>query len=58
MVLWTNAVGPQRTLDEIQMDDVLAVEAYPHQWSALPSVTQPHQGVDDQLILNRVIQRI
>jgi hypothetical protein len=30
MVLWTNALGPQRTLDEIQMDDVLAVEAYPH----------------------------
>jgi hypothetical protein len=36
MVLWTNALGPQRTLDEIQMDDVLAVEAYPH-----PGITPP-----------------
>ena len=36
MVLWTNALGPQRTLDEIQMDDVLAVEAYPH-----PGMTPP-----------------
>jgi hypothetical protein len=32
--VWTNALGPHRTLDEVQMDDVLAVEAYPH-----PSVT-------------------
>jgi hypothetical protein len=30
MLLWTNALGPQRTLDEIQMNDVLAVEAYPN----------------------------
>jgi hypothetical protein len=36
MVLWTDALGPQRTLDEIQMDDVLAVEAYPH-----PGITPP-----------------
>lgn len=28
--VWTDALGPQRTLDEIQMDDVLAIEAYPH----------------------------
>ena len=34
--LWTNALGPQRTLDEVQMDDVLAVEAYPD-----PGVTPP-----------------
>jgi hypothetical protein len=34
--VWTNALGPQRTLDEIQMDDVLAVEAYPH-----PGITPP-----------------
>jgi len=27
--VWTNALGPQRTLDEFQMDDVLAVEAFP-----------------------------
>jgi len=27
--LWTNALGPRRTLDEVQTDDVLAVEAYP-----------------------------
>jgi hypothetical protein len=36
MVVWTNAIGPQRTLDEFQMDDVLAVEAYP-----TPGVTPP-----------------
>jgi hypothetical protein len=36
MELWTNALGPRRTLDEVQMDDVLAVEAYPH-----PGVTPP-----------------
>jgi hypothetical protein len=34
--LWTNALGPQQTLDEVQMDDVLAVEAYPH-----PGITPP-----------------
>jgi hypothetical protein len=36
--LWFNAVGvgPQRTLDQIQMSDVLAVEAY-----ATPGVTPP-----------------
>src|SRR4029077_16660624 len=28
MVVLTNAIGPQRTLDEFQMSDVLAVEAY------------------------------
>jgi len=36
MVVWTNAIGPQHTLDEFQMDDVLAVEAYPQ-----PGVTPP-----------------
>ena len=36
MVLWTNALGPQHTLDEFQMEDVLAVEAYPH-----PGITPP-----------------
>lgn len=34
--LWSNGLGPQRTLDEVQMDDVLAVEAYAH-----PGVTPP-----------------
>jgi len=34
--VWTDALGPQRTLDEFQMDDVLAIEAYPH-----PGVTPP-----------------
>lgn len=36
--VWYNAVGvgPQKTLDQLQMDDVLAVEAYPN-----PSVTPP-----------------
>lgn len=28
--VWTNLVGPPRTLDEFQTDDVLAVEAYPN----------------------------
>ena len=37
--VWTNALGPQRTLDEFQMDDVLAIEAYPH-----PGVTPPEFG--------------
>ncbi len=36
MVVLTNAIGPQHTLDEFQMSDVLAVEAYPH-----PGVTPP-----------------
>lgn len=36
MQVWTNTIGPHRTLDEVQMDDVLAVEAYPH-----PGVTPP-----------------
>jgi hypothetical protein len=36
MVVLTNAIGPQRTLDEFQMSDVLAVEAYPH-----PGATPP-----------------
>jgi hypothetical protein len=36
MVVLTNAIGPQHTLDEFQMNDVLAVEAYPH-----PGVTPP-----------------
>jgi hypothetical protein len=27
--VWTDAVGPERTLDAIRMDEVLAVEAYP-----------------------------
>ena len=36
MVVLTNALGPQQTLDEFQMSDVLAVEAYPH-----PGVTPP-----------------
>ncbi|HVH66873.1 MAG TPA: carboxypeptidase-like regulatory domain-containing protein [Gemmatimonadales bacterium] len=36
LVVWTNAIGPRRTLDEFQMDDVLAVEAYPS-----PGVTPP-----------------
>lgn len=36
MVVLTNALGPQHTLDEFQMSDVLAVEAYPH-----PGVTPP-----------------
>jgi len=36
--LWFNSVGvgPQRTLDQVQMSDVLAVEAYPN-----PGVTPP-----------------
>lgn len=36
--VWYNAVGvgPQKTLDQLQMGDVLAVEAYPN-----PSVTPP-----------------
>jgi len=29
MHVWTNALGPQHTLDEILMEDVLAVEAFP-----------------------------
>jgi hypothetical protein len=38
LALWFNSVGvgPQRTLDQIQMADVLAVEAYPN-----PGVTPP-----------------
>ncbi len=28
--VWTNRVGPPRTLDEFQTDEVLAVEAYPN----------------------------
>jgi len=36
MVVLTNALGPQQTLDEFQLSDVLAVEAYPH-----PGVTPP-----------------
>src|SRR6266487_475419 len=36
MHVWTNALGPQHTLDEILMEDVLAVEAFPH-----PGVTPP-----------------
>ena len=39
MDVWTNALGPHRTLDEFQMDDVLAVEAYPN-----PGVTPPDFG--------------
>ncbi|HLZ44737.1 MAG TPA: hypothetical protein VKQ05_03570 [Gemmatimonadales bacterium] len=36
--VWYNAVGvgPQKTLDQVQMGDILAVEAYPN-----PSVTPP-----------------
>ncbi|PYP94718.1 MAG: hypothetical protein DMD38_14870 [Gemmatimonadetes bacterium] len=34
--VWTNALGPQHTLDEFQMSDVLAVEAFP-----TPGVTPP-----------------
>lgn len=30
MTVWSNGLGPQRTLDEMQMADVLAVEAYPN----------------------------
>ena len=36
MDVWTNALGPQHTLDEFLMDDVLAVEAFP-----TPGVTPP-----------------
>ena len=36
LALWTNALGPQRTLDDVQMDEALAVEAYAH-----PGVTPP-----------------
>jgi hypothetical protein len=36
MAVLTNALGQQHTLDEFQMSDVLAVEAYPH-----PGVTPP-----------------
>lgn len=36
MLVWDNALGHQRTLDQYQMSDVLAVEAYPN-----PSVTPP-----------------
>jgi hypothetical protein len=36
LVVLTNALGPQHTLDEFQLSDVLAVEAYPH-----PGVTPP-----------------
>jgi carboxypeptidase-like protein len=36
MQLWSNGIGPQKTLDQIQQDEVLAVEAFPH-----PGVTPP-----------------
>lgn len=36
MQLWSNGLGPQKTLDEVLLDDVLAVEAYPQ-----PGVTPP-----------------
>ena len=36
MQLWSNGHGLQKTLDQVQMDEVLAVEAYPH-----PGVTPP-----------------
>ena len=30
MQVWSNGLGPQKTLDQVQLDDVLAVEAFPH----------------------------
>jgi hypothetical protein len=36
LALWTNGLEQHRTLDEVRMDEVLAVEAYPH-----PGVTPP-----------------
>ena len=36
MQLWSNGIALQKTLDQVQLDEVLAVEAFPH-----PGVTPP-----------------